>query len=101
MSETVEIKSLYSEGQFPVEIAKAVGVNLAEAVARLVGSSHSYAFGVKGENLAAMLRFMADEVDAKRVAVQGVAHVTRATQDDFVMHWLTIEFAHKSAKPPE
>ena len=89
--ETVEL----SPTKDPSALVKArKGLNLAERSARTEGSVN-YQFGIGKKELAEQLRLLADAVENEQVAVQNVFHVTRAKDDDFLIHWVNIEFAAK------
>lgn len=99
-------KALCGAYQFPVAVvgqtrpetahARIRMVNVAQTSAARIGDPKlegNYRFGAT--NAAEALRWLAEEIDAGKVAVQDVAETTLAAQDDFTFAVLSVIYAQR------
>lgn len=72
-------------------------VNLAEMAAKPTRPEGGFGFGLK--NAPAMLRYLADEIDAQRILLEDVTETAKAKRDDFVHHTLVFFFGVRRPAP--
>jgi len=82
-----EVVRLYGPHGLPAAIFA-----LPESCAKPHGS---FAYGIDQSNAAETVRALAGEIESGGVLLQRVSHTTRATNEDFVMHHVTLSFAAK------